>query len=151
MPNETLAPDAVLDSTNYTTLNLTDIDEDPGSPDGVFGTWDGNGNTIARLSFPSPSGNLTTGAGLQTFRVEFRRSSAGGALTPWALQLYEGGTLVATLNTGTDAAAGGETASGSFDASLLSDGSGAGVECRLIQTSGGTGGGRKGLELGAVA
>ncbi len=85
MPSQTLYPDAVLDSTNYSTLNVGDID-DPGwtrtsDDDDVFGTWDGNGNTNCQVSFATPTGNPTTGAGLQ-LRLSPNASPLSGLL--WA-------------------------------------------------------------------
>lgn len=147
MATETRAPDAVLDSLNYTTLTLTDIDEDPDDPDASYGDWDGNGNTSCRVSFGTPTGNPTAGAGLQEFRVLIQRT--GTANLGWSLQLWEGGVQVAELATGTLSAAS-AVVSGTWDASLLGTADGSAVECRLQQTSGGTGGGRQGIEVGAV-
>lgn len=84
MSLETLPPDSILTATNYSVLNLTDINEDPGTPDGVFGTWRGNGNTVATVSFPTPTGELRIGAGKQTFRVQIRKSAVTPAITNWA-------------------------------------------------------------------
>lgn len=152
MPTERRAPDAVLDSSNYTTLNLADIDEDPDSPDGAWGTWDGNGDTICRVSFPTPSGNPTTGAGLQEFRVLIRKTASGGFDTPWSLELWENGVLVSVLATGTTTSLTGEVVSGTWNATSLGTADGSLVECYLAQTSGGAGtpASRRGVEVGAV-
>ena len=152
MATETLAPDAVLVGTNYTTLNIGDVDEDPAASDGSWGAWDGNGNTIASVSFPTPTGAPTAGA-TQTFRVLVRKTPlVTNPATTWSLQLYEGGSLVATLATGTTAALDpGEVISGTWDAASLSTADGSAVECRLVQTAGGTGGTRRGIEVGAFA
>lgn len=150
MATERQPPDAVLDSANYTTLNLVDVDEDPDSPDGSWGAWDGNGNTSARFSFATPTGPPTVGADLQEFRVQIRKSAAGGATTTWSLQLWENGSQVAVLNTGTTTSTTGEVVSGTWNANQLATSDGSLVECRLEQTGGGTGGGRKGVEVGAV-
>lgn len=155
MAAETLTPDGVLDATNYSALPLSSIQEDPSSDDGLWGTWSSPGDTSARVSFPSPTGNPTTGAGLQTFRVRLRKTAAAGNATTWSLELFENGVSVAVLATGTTTATDpGEVVSGTWDASLLSGASGADVECRLLQTSGGTGappGDRRGIEVGAFA
>ena len=149
MATETLAPDAVLVSTNYTTLNVGDIDEDPDSPDATYGTWDGTGNTVCSVSFPTPTGNPTGGAS-QEFRVLIRRNGATTA-TDWSLALYEGGSAVgAALASGTLNDTDPIVVSGTWDAASLGTADGSAVECRLTQTSGGTGGARSGVEVGAV-
>jgi hypothetical protein len=155
MPTESQPPDAVLDSTNYSTLNVGDIDEDPDSPDGSWGTWDGNGNTICRTSFGTPTGNPTAGADLQEFRVRIRKTASGGNDPGWSLQLYENGVLDSTLATGTLTDSHldpGTVVSGTWDASSLGTADGSLVECRLEQTDGGSGspGSRRGIEVGAL-
>lgn len=156
MAAERIAPDAVLESTNYSpAIPIGDIDEDPDSPDGAWGAWDGNGNTICRTSFPTPTGgNPTGGAGLQEFRVQIRKTSSGGNGADWSLQLYENGVIVgAALATGTTTALDpGEVVSGTWDAADLGTADGSLVECRLEQTAGGTGSpsGRRGIEVGAL-
>ena len=100
MATERQPPDGVLDSTNYSTLNVADIDDDPDSPDGAWGTWDGNGNTDCRVSFPTPTGAPTVGVDLQEFRVLIRKSASGGNNPGWTLGLYENGSKIATLATG---------------------------------------------------
>lgn len=151
MATETQAPDAVLDSTNYTTLNIGDIDEDPDSPDGAWGTWDGNGDTICRVSFPTPTGNPTTGAGLQEFRVLIRETGGTNSAT-WSLELWENGAQVSVLATGADPGTGGTVVNGTWDASSLGTADGSLVECALVQTAGGSGNPsvRNGIEVGAV-
>ena len=147
---ESLAPDGIVSSLNYTTLNLTDIDEDPDASDGAWGTWDGNGDTSACVSYPTPTDNPTPGAGLQEFRVLIRKSSANGSLTTWSLRLYESGVQVSELATGTTTATDpGEVVSGTWDASSLGVADGSAAETCLVQTGGGTGGTRRGIEVGA--
>lgn len=150
MAIQNLAPDAVLESTNYTTLNNADIDDDPDLPGSDYGTWDTNGNTVCRVSFPTPSITPATGAGLQKFRVHMRRNGATTS-AGWSLQLYESGVIVGSaLATGTLTNTSPVTVEGTWNASSLGTASGANVECRLEQTSGGTGGTRSGIEVGAV-
>jgi hypothetical protein len=150
---ERLAPDALLDQTNLSG-SVADVDDDPDSPDGSWLVHDGgNGNTICRVSFPSPTGNPTTGSGLQEFRVQIRKNASAGNATPWSLQLWEGGSQVAELATGTVTTTTGEVVSGTWDASSLSGSDGADVECRLEQTNGGASGSgtnRRRIEVGAV-
>lgn len=152
MASQTLPPDGVLDSTNYSTLNLADIDEDPDSPDGAWGANDGNGDTICRVSFDTPSNTPTTGADLQEFRVLIRKDSSGGNNTDWSLQLWENGVQLSVLATGTTTSTSGEVVNGTWDASSLGTADGSLVECRLEQTGGGTGnpGNRRFIEVGAV-
>ena len=150
MATETQPPDAVLNSANYSTLNIGDIDEDPDSPDGVFGTWDGNGNTDARVSFPTPSGNPAVGADLQEFRVQIR-DGGGVNNADWSLQLWENGVLDSVLATGSNPGTGGTVVAGTWNASSLGTADGSVVECALIQTAGAAGspGNRNEIEVGA--
>lgn len=156
MSSETLAPDAILVQTLLDGA-VTDIDEDPASPDGAWLTYNAasSNNTDCRVSFPTPSGTPNTGAGLQTFRVRIRKTASAGNATTWSLALWESGAQVAVLATGTTTALNpGEVVSGTWNASLLSDASGAGVECRLEQTGGGSSGSgaaRRRVEIGTVA
>ena len=83
--------------------SVADIDDDPASPDGTWAIWDGNGDSDLIVNFPTPTGNPTTGAGLQAFRVRIRRDGGTGTNSvAWAMDLYENGLLVtANLTTGT--------------------------------------------------
>jgi hypothetical protein len=152
MATERQGPDGVLDSTNYSTANLADIQDDPDSPDGVFWTWDANGNTICRVSFPTPSGSPTVGADLQEFRAEIRRDGGTGSNSvDWSLELWENGVLDSVLATGTTTSTS-EVISGTWNASSLGTADGSLVELALVQTAGGSGqpATRRGLEVGAV-
>ncbi len=150
---ETIAPDGLLVQTNLTG-SLTDIDDDPASPDGLWlnATDDGT-DTVCRVSFASPSANLQTGAGLQTFRTWLRKSASGGTDPTVAIELYESGSLVASLSTGTSITSeSGQTVSATWDASSLAGISGANVELRIVGSrSGGSPAGRRTVEVGAVA
>jgi len=152
MASETLIPDTLAVGTNSTSPVVTDIDDDPDSPDGLWLVWDGNGNTITRVTFPTPTDNPTVGVDLQEFRVLIREDTAGTNSTSWSLELWENGTLVSALNTGIDPAEGGVVVSGTWNASSLGTADGSLVECHLDQVSGGTGGpsARKGIEVGAM-
>jgi hypothetical protein len=149
---EVLAPDTLADSLNYSAGAVTDIDEDPDAPDGNWLTWDGNGNTSCRVTFPTPAAAPTVGAGLQEFRVLIRKAGGAGGPDPaWSLALWENGSEVAVLATGTATdALGAHVVRGVWNASSLGTADGSLVECRLQQTSGGTGGTRRGVEVGAV-
>jgi hypothetical protein len=153
MPNQRLAPDALLVQTNLAGA-VGDIDDDPDSPDGAWLTHNGgNGDTDCRVSFPTPTGNPTVGAGLQEFRVLIRKNASGGNSTTWSLALWENGSQVSVLATGTVTTTTGEVVAGTWNASALSGADGAQVECRLQQTGGGSSGGgsnRRRIEIGAV-
>lgn len=152
MAVERQAPDALLSSANYSSLAVADIEDDPDSPDGLWGTWDGNGSTDCRVSFPTPSGAPITGAGLQEFKAWIRKTSSGGNAAPWSLELWESGAQVSVLATGTATSLTGEMASGTWDSTSLGTADGSAVELLLLQTNGGGGGpsNRRGVEVGAV-
>lgn len=154
MPTERLAPDALLVQTALSG-SVTAIDDDPDSPAGDWLTYDTavNGNTDCRVSFPTPTGNPTTGAGVQNFRVQIRKNASAGNSTTWSLQLWENGAQVAELATGTTTSTTGEVVAGAWNASSLGTANGSLVECRLQQTAGGasgSGGNRRRIEIGAV-
>lgn len=65
---QTLNPDAVLTQTNLTGA-VTDIDEDPDSPDASWMT--GGGAVVLRVSFPTPTTDLVPGFP-QEFRIRAR-------------------------------------------------------------------------------
>lgn len=152
MAAEDQAPDAISASSNYTAPSVADIDDDPDSPDGNWLAWDGNGNTGVTVTFPTPTPTLTTGAGLQEFRVQIRKDASGGNSADWSLELWENAVSVSVLATGTTTATGGEVVSGTWNASSLGTADGSLVECRLLQTGGGTGApsGRRAVEVGAI-
>lgn len=72
--NERLAPDTLAVQTNLTGA-VTDIDDDPDSPDGLWLT--ASGSSVARVTFPTPTAAPSTGAGLQEFRVLMRKNATG--------------------------------------------------------------------------
>lgn len=152
MATERQSPDTIADGSNYTSPSVGDIQDDPDSPDAAWLDWDGNGNTICRVTFPTPTGPPNVGADLQEFRVLIRNDAAGSNSTSWSLELWENGVLDSVLNTGSDPAEGGVVVSGTWNASSLGTADGSLVECRLIQTAGGSGSptNRKGIEVGAV-
>lgn len=65
---EQLFPDAILTATNIAGA-VTDIDEDPDSPDANWMV--GSGAVVLRVSFPTPAANLKPGH-LQEFRIRVR-------------------------------------------------------------------------------
>lgn len=89
------------------------------------GTWTGNtsaDNWDCRWSIADPAGPLTPSA-TQTINVTIRKSDGGGGRDPdYTVDLYQGGSLVASLASGTlttDTA----TVGGTFTDSDISDGS----------------------------
>ena len=136
MTAETLNPDVLIAQTNLSG-SVTDIDDDPDSPDGLWlSTSSNNADSIARVSFPSPTGNLTSGAGLQEFR-SFVRVTANASNVNFDLYLYENGAVLnggAPIGSITSNSTAGQLLTGTWDASLLSDQSGVNVEARVYAT-----------------
>jgi hypothetical protein len=153
MAVERIAPDALLEQVNLTG-SLTDIDEDPDSPDGLWlEEVDDGEDTICRTSFGTPSGNPEVGADLQDFRLWVRRSTTAGGNDPTLdVGLYENGVLVSWLQTGISiTSTTGQLVSVTWNASLLGTPDGSLVELRAIgQRSGGSPGSRRTVEFGAV-
>lgn len=153
MATEALAPDVLITQTNLTGA-VTDIDESPDSPDGVWlNEVDDALDTICHVSFGTPTGNPTTGAGLQSFRIYCRRSTTTGGNDPdLDIALYENGTLVSTLQTGVAITSlTGQLVTATWDASLLGTTDGSLVELYLIgNRSGGGPSARRTVEFDAV-
>lgn len=153
MANQRLSPDAILEQTALTG-SVTDIDEDPDSPDAAWLTATLNSTTILRTSFPLPSGDLITGAGLQEFRVLMRKTATNTGRTDdtWDIDLYENGSKIADLASGSNTPTGGVVRSATFNASLLGNINGSNVEVRIVCTpeAGGSPGSRGSIEFGAV-
>jgi len=152
MATETLFPTGLVSSNNYTSPALGNFNDDPDTTTD-YGTWDGNGDTSALLSFDTPTGPPTTGSGLQEFRVAWRKSATGGNAATYSIELYESGVQVAVLATGTIAdSTSKEIVSVTWDAASLGTADGSNIEILVLQTGGATGapGNRRGLELGGV-
>lgn len=154
MANERLAPDVLLVQTNLTGA-VTDIDEDPDSPDGLWlNEIDDGSDTICRVSFPTPSGTPTVGADLQEFRLWVRRSTtAGGSDPTMDVELWENNALNTVLQTGISiTSTTGQLVSVTWNAGLLNfDAGGSLVECNCIgNASGGAPSGRRTVEPGAI-
>ena len=150
MPSERLAPDAVLSSSNLSG-SVSAIQDDPDSPDASWLTASSTSvSTSLAVSFPTPSGNPT---GLQEMRVLVRR--VGGSNNPTvSAGLAESGVDKSgsgATGTVTVTSATGQIISFTFDASALSDATGAGAELRVTGTaSGGQSSKRATVEVGAV-
>jgi hypothetical protein len=140
MATELLLPDAVITATNLT-ADIADLDEGVDNFDGVYATTNaGNGNTLLVLSFPSPSGDLTLGAGLQTFRARVRKNATGGNNPTVRIEVREGGTIRANSGNTTVTSLTGVDITFTWDASVLNLQNGADVEIGIAQQAGGSGG-----------
>jgi len=152
MSAETLLPDGLVSSANYTSPLLSDFDDNPDTTTD-YGTYDGSGNTDVLLDFPTPTGNPTSGAGLQSFTVAVTKNATGGNTPAYSLELWENGLLVSVLATGNLADnTSKQTFSGTWNASSLGTANGSLVQIKMLQTSGGTGtpGNRRGVQVGGA-
>lgn len=140
MATELLLPDAVVTATNLT-ANIANLDEGVGSFDGVYATTQSsNANTLLIFSFPTPSGDLTLGAGLQTFRARVRKNAGGGSNPSVRLEVRENGVLRANSTNTTVTSTTGVNITFTWDASVLNLQTGVDVEIGIAQQSGGSGG-----------
>lgn len=125
---ETLAPDGVTFTLTSLTGAYTDVDESPDTPDGTTLAATSLGvNTSVLASFPTPSGNPTVGAG-QVLRAFVKQADEGQTGIPQArIDLYENGVELAQ-GTLINVPNGGTIISLTWNASLLSNADGSGVE-----------------------
>ncbi len=150
---ERQSPDGLLQQDNLSGA-VTDIDEDPDSSTGDWLTYITAGtNTVARVSFPTPTSNPNVGADLQEFRVLVRRASVGVGKTPTVrIELYENnvskGIILAATDVTTDDP--GVVLSVPWDATLLGTADGSIVECYIYGTASIAGGNKSMIEVGAV-
>ena len=155
MATETLLPDAIVTLTALSG-SINNIDEGIASPDGTFLTntnTKGNQNRLV-ASFPTPSGDLTAGSELQTFRVVIRKNASGGNDPNFRFVLYENGSATTTTSAeiAVSATGSGTTETWSWNATALASQSGVNVEIGIQQTTGGTGRGanRRWIEIDTV-
>lgn len=149
MANERLAPDALTTQTNLTG-SLANIDEDPDSPDASWLVATGNNvSTTAHVTFPTPTGPLTTGAGLQEFRIQVRKFSSTQTGTPTVIiDLYDNGSLISSSGSTNVTSATGQVVSYTWDATGRTA---ATVECRVRGiATGGSPGVRNTVDVGAI-
>lgn len=145
---ETLAPDAVLASSNLTGATLANIDEDPASNDGSWATATSNNiTTTLRVSFPTPSAALS---GDQTFRALVRKTGTSGTGTPTAtLSLYENGSLISADTAENVTSTTGQVVSYTWSSTGRTASQ---IECLITGTlSGGGPSVRAAVDIGAVA
>lgn len=151
MATERQSPDGLLQQDNLSG-SLSDIQDDPDSPDANWLTYISNNvDTVCRVSFPTPTGNPTVGADLQEFKIWVRKQPGTG-VPQVQIDLYENGVLVATVLALMDVTnPTGQLFSGTWNANLLSNADGSGVECRIFgDWSNGAPSARCTVEVGAV-
>ena len=129
---ERLPPDAILLQTNLSGA-VTDIDDDPDDPDGLFLTAvSSTSNTDLRVSFGTPA-TPKIGSGLQEFRALVAKTDATDP--SYSLELWENGSSIRVLATGAVSTFGGEVVSGTWNANEISTADGSLVECRILGTA----------------
>ncbi len=136
---ESLYPTGQVTWTNLDGSYL-DIDDDPDSPDGNWAdAVSDSADVLAHVSFNTPSGNPTPGAGLQNFKIWARRSTALSTPTIYA-DLYEGGVYVGhTSLTATSVTSdSGQLFTGTWDAASLGTPNGSAVEAYIYGTKAGS-------------
>lgn len=155
MATETLAPDGSVFALTNLTGASTDVNEPVDSPDGV---WLPLGNDaddcIVRASFPTPTGDPNTGAGLQKFRVYVRVGTEAGGNTPdmdIAVRETGGGADLAVQTGISVTSYTGEVIEFTWDASVLGTVDGSAVEIYVIgNRSGGGPTSRRCVEFDAI-
>lgn len=150
MAFETLFPNTVLASANYTATNVGDIDNGVGSADTVYLDANGGGATQIRVGFPNPTSGIGVPVGVQTFRCSFRRrndtnTGTGNQTVTATATLFNNGTSLAVSNSANNAGATDVTLVLTWNASSLpttteANIKGENVEVLIAQTAGGAGG-----------
>ena len=150
MALESLAPIGQITWTNLDGSYL-DIDDDPDSPDGNWAdAIEGDGDIVAHVSFPTPTGNPTSGEDLQEFKIWIRKTASGGTNPQCRIDLYENGNPI-TAGTLTDVTSeSGQLKSFYWNAANLNNADGSGVECYIYgDASGGNPANRRSVDVGA--
>ncbi len=150
---ERQSPDAITASTSVSGT-VAAVQDDPDSPNGSFLTQAGSvqASTAVRVSFATPTGPPTAGAGLQECRAQVRRSNAGGsnACNPSAvIEVLDNGSVIATSASISITNNTSQIVSLTWNASALTVASGSAVECR-ITASGCDGSNGHSVEYGAI-
>lgn len=146
------SPNTILATDNYTGA-VTNIQDDPDAPDANWiSPTDPTFNGSFRVGFANPTKGPKGGAGLQEFRCRFRTTGTGSNPGSVSVDLYENGVLRATLLPATAiSSTAGIVYSLTWDSSILTDQTGAGVELLFTNTSsGGKATGRESVAVGAV-
>ena len=151
---ERQSPDVLIVQTNLSGT-VSAIQDDPDGPDGSWLTALVNVATTVRVSFPTPTSDPTTGAGVQEFRILFRKTATNNGKTDdtYTIHLYENGVQKqATIASGGNVPTTGVVVSATWDASNLATSDGSLVELYVTTTpeASGSPGGRGSIEVGAV-
>lgn len=160
MATERQEPDVLVASTGLTGT-VSDIQADPDSKSWTAGAnlraTSNNVSTDIHCSFPDPTGDLNTGAGLQEFRILLRPFDSGQTGDPdWRVELWEFESSTWSLvragsNTQILNDAGDTVVSFSWDAAELTTVSGANVGIKVFGIkTGGAPGVRNTIDFGAV-
>ena len=151
MATERKSPDTTILQTNLSG-DIGLIQDDPDSPDANWWTAaNNNADTVAHVSFPTPTGNPTVGAGLQQFKIWVKKWDGIGTPTV-RIDLYENGSLLANILAATDVtSSSGQLFSATWNANLLGTADGSLVECYIYGTkTGGSPSSRATVLVGAV-
>jgi lysozyme len=149
-----LAPDAVLESTGWSSGTITSVqDPDPSLPDGDWYVPNTNADAVLRVSFPTPTqpSTLTITTNSQTFNVRVRATGAT-ATAKAQIQLYKNGVLVSS---GTDTTITSTVANGvnlAYTWTPTADDDGSSIECRVVISgdTSGSGTSRGSVSIGAI-
>ena len=139
--SESQAPTGQVTWTNLDGSYL-DVDDDPDSPDGNWGdAVDDSLDVLAHVSFDTPSGNPTAGAGLQNFKVWVKRSTALSSPT-LRIDLYESDVFksATSITASSVTSDSGELFTGTWSAGSLGTVDGSAVEAYIYGTKAGASG-----------
>lgn len=136
MASETLAPDGLSLQTNLSgSLSSINVDDT---------TWltapNDNANAVVRVDFPTPTGDPTTGAGVQSCAVKYRVTPNASSVT-FNAYICEGGIRLnggSTVDSWSSTSTTEQTRNVTWDASLLgtADGSAAQIEIEAVKSGG---------------
>jgi len=136
-PSNSFEPDALLAKSSHFTGSLSDIDDpvtDPGT-DWMTGNSSSAVFHWLEVSFPTPPSNLKTGAGLQKFQIYVKRQGTNADNINVNLRLEENTVDKGSIGNNNCTSSTGEILEYTWDASLLSNVDGSGVEFRLQTNS----------------
>lgn len=154
MATEVLIPTSTVTGDSNLSGDHTTVDDDPDSPGGDWRTASSNNaNSVSAHGFNTPTGNPTTGAGLQNFKI-YARLTANGTACTYNVYVRESGTRLnsgAAIATGTLTSTTGQLITAPWDASLLGTADGSLVECEFeVVKSGGAPAARTSGEVNAI-
>jgi hypothetical protein len=130
------------------TGSVSDIQDDPDSPDSNYLLTNSSGAATCIADFPAPPFRMAAGA-TQEIRSLVRKNNSGGNSVGYTVELRQGGTVVASANFTAGAAT---VVSVTANTSAFSQIQGTSVDVRIVQTSGATGAtnNRRYIEVGAI-